>query len=167
MIKNNFLDKEIFTKIKTVITSNELPWYAQYGLATEGDGKALFTHILVDEHQQISSSAYNVIGKPLVDKIKEVEPDFFRVLRLKINCYPNQAKPFKSSFHLDMTKSSYKTLILNINTNNGYTEFENKEIPNFLSQENSGYIFDGKEPHRSVSQTDTPYRWNINFNYEC
>jgi len=167
MLKNNFLDNNVFEKIKNVIISDKLPWYAQKGLASADDGEVLFTHVLVDEHQQIISSAYKDIGQPLLDKVKEIEPDFFRVLRMKINCYPNQTKVIKSDFHIDLPRAKHKSLIFNINNNNGGTEFKNPKIKPFFSTENSAIMFDGKEEHRSVSQTDTPYRWNINFNYEC
>ena len=167
MLKNNFLEQDVFEKVKNIIISDKLPWYAQAGLANNNDGQVLFTHILVDEHQQIISRAYEQIGKPLLNKIKEIEPDFFRVLRMKINCYPNQTKVIKSDFHIDLPRAKHKSLIFNINNNNGCTEFKNPKIKPFSSIENSAFIFNGKEEHRSVSQTDTPYRWNINFNYEC
>ena len=86
---------------------------------------------------------------------------------MKINCLPNQFKSIKSSYHTDLPVSSnYKTLILSLNSNNGYTEFKDTKMPDFKSIKNSAFIFDGKKEHRSVSQTDTAYRWNINFNYE-
>lgn len=167
MLKNNFLDNSIFEKIKNIITSNKLPWYAQTGLAHPDDGEVLFTHVLVDENQQIISSAYKSIGQPLLDKVREIEPNFFRVLRMKINCYPRQAKVVKSSFHVDLPRTNHKSLIFNINNNNGCTEFKNPKIKPVFFTENSAAMFDGKEEHRSVGQTDTPYRWNVNFNYEC
>ena len=167
MLKNNFLDKEVFDKMVNIITSNKLPWYAQTGLAQTGDGQVLYSHVLVDEFQKVISNVYNDIGAPLLKKVKEIEPDFFRVLRIKINCYPNQTVAIKSSYHVDLPKTKSKILLLNINTNNGYTEFKNPKMKSGLSVANECIIFDGKEEHRSVSQTDTPYRWNINFNYEC
>jgi hypothetical protein len=150
-----------------IITSNKLPWYAQTGLAQAGDGQVLYTHVLVDEFQKVGSNVYKDIGAPLLEKVKEIDLDFFRVLRIKINCYPNQTIAVKSSYHVDLPKAKSKILVLNINTNNGYTEFKNPDMKSVRSVANQCIIFDGKEEHRSVSQTDTPYRWNINFNYEC
>ena len=86
---------------------------------------------------------------------------------MKINCYPRQAKVVKSSFHVDLPRTNHKSLIFNINNNNGWTEFKNPKIKPVFFTENSAAMFDGKEEHRSVGQTDTPYRWNVNFNYEC
>ena len=167
MLINNFLDKETFNKIQQTITSNDMPWYTQPGAVKEGDGQVLFTHVLINEKQQINSGLFETIGRPIIDKVKSIEPDFFRTLRIKINCLPNQAKVIKSSYHTDLlSNSNYKTLILSINDNNGYTEFKDKKIPNFKSITNNACIFDGKNEHRSVSQTDTAYRWNININYE-
>ena len=167
MLKSNFLDTAVFENMVNIITSTKLPWYAQTGLAKAGDGQVLYTHILVDEFQKVVSNVYDEVGAPLLKKVKEIEPDFFRVLRIKINCYPNQTIAVKSTYHVDIPKAKSKTLLLNINTNNGYTEFKNPDMESVLSVENQAIIVDGKEEHRSVSQTDTPYRWNINFNYEC
>ena len=78
------------------------------------------------------------------------------MIRMKINCLPNPNKIIKSDYHTDLpSNSNYKTLILSINDNNGYTEFKDKKIPKFKSIRNSAYIFDGNKEHRSVSQTDT------------
>ena len=167
MLKSNFLDTAVFENMVNIITSNKMPWYAQTGLAEAGDGQVLYTHVLVDEFQKVRSNVYKEAGAPLLKKVKEIEPDFFRVLRIKINCYPNQSVAVKSNYHVDIPEAKSKTLLLNINTNNGYTEFKNPDMEPVLSVENQAIIFDGKEEHRSVSQTDTPYRWNINFNYEC
>ena len=167
MLKSNFLDNEVFENIVNIISSNKLPWYAQTGLAEAGDGQVLYTHILVDDFQKVGSNVYKEVGESLLNKVREIEPDFFRILRIKINCYPNQTIAVKSSYHVDLPKTKCKTLLLNINTNNGYTEFKNPDLKSVASVANQAIIFDGQEEHRSVSQTDTPYRWNINFNYEC
>ena len=46
--------------------------------------------------------------------------------------------------------------LLNLNDNNGYTEFETGE--KIVSKENELIIFDGNTRHRSVTQTDTNIR---------
>ena len=65
-----------------------------------------------------------------------------------------------------MNKEQYKehtTFVLSLNTNDGYTEFEDGTI--LESKENSIVIFDGAIKHRSVGQTDENIRVNININY--
>ena len=74
-------------------------------------------------------------------------------------------------FHvdIDMTKASeetmklFKTSIFYVNTNNGYTEFEDGTI--VRSIENRFVEFSGDTLHRGVSSTDVKKRIVINFNY--
>ena len=77
--------------------------------------------------------------------------------------YPYQNEHMKSAYHIDQAEK-HKVLLLSINTNNGYTEFENGSV--FNAVENNAIIFDGNERHRSVSQTDHSAKININVNYE-
>jgi hypothetical protein len=159
---DNFLDEKIFNNIRDIIISNKLPYYVQEDLLYN-----LFTHILVNENQEIISNAFDSIGKPIVDRIKKMDPYFSKLLRMKVNCYPNQSKPIKSEYHIDLANNlGYKTFILGMNDTNGYTEFEYKKMPKCKSLANVAYVFNGNEKHRSVSQTNTAYRWNININYE-
>ena len=167
---HDFLSKKIFNNIKDIVTSNKLPYYVQTGLTEGTDGDLLynlFTHILVNENQEIISNAFDSIGKPIVNRIKKMDPYFSKLLRMKVNCYPNQSKPIKSEYHIDLANNpDYKTLILGMNDTNCYTEFKYKNMPKCKSLANVAYVFNGNEKHRSVSQTDTAYRWNININYE-
>ena len=50
-----------------------------------------------------------------------------------------------------------------VNTNNGYTEFEDGQ--KVYCKKNSILIFDGSLKHRGVKQTDTKMRIAININY--
>ena len=61
-------------------------------------------------------------------------------------------------------KKKHKVLLYNINTNNGFTMFENGA--KVSSKENQAILFDGKLKHRSVAQTDKIVRINININYD-
>ena len=56
-----------------------------------------------------------------------------------------------------------KTGILYLNTNDGYTEFEDGKIVNSVA--NRFVEFPSNILHRGVSQTDTEWRSVINFNY--
>jgi hypothetical protein len=57
----------------------------------------------------------------------------------------------------------HKTAIFYINTNNGYTEFNDGTKVD--SVENRMLIFPSKLSHRAVAQTDEDQRIVINFNY--
>jgi hypothetical protein len=57
----------------------------------------------------------------------------------------------------------HKVALFSINTNNGYTLFENGD--KFESKENTLLLFDGHLKHCSVAQIDSNLRINININY--
>ena len=69
-----------------------------------------------------------------------------------------------TGWHKDSTDPALKTSIFYINTNNGYTEFENGVRIESVS--NRICVFDSKLIHRGVSHTlPDNYRIVVNFNY--
>ena len=62
-----------------------------------------------------------------------------------------------------MPTFSFSIIIANINTNNGYTEFENGE--KVKSVANRLVMFPSNFEHRGVTQTDEQTRIMINFNF--
>ena len=100
--------------------------------------------------------------QPIINRLSK-EHRIIKIIRAKINLYPYQNEHMKSAYHIDQA-AKHKVLLLSINTNNGYTEFENGSV--FNAVENNAIIFDGDLPHRSVSQTDNSAKINININYE-
>ena len=98
--------------------------------------------------------------QPIINRLSK-EHRIIKVIRAKINLYPYQNEHMKSAYHIDQA-AKHKVLLLSINTNNGYTEFENGSV--FNAVENNAIIFDGNE-YRSVSQTDHSVKININVNY--
>ena len=167
---NNFLPQDNFEQLKKILFSNEFPYYLQSGVAYNSPDKnlgVLLTHSMIHDNGDIRSSELTnkLILYPIFDKLKEFDKDFFKVIRAKINLYPNQLNQIKNDFHID-ANFTHKVLLFSVNTNNGYTDFEDTNIDPFPSVENSAIIFDGKLKHRSVIQTDTHVRINININYE-
>jgi hypothetical protein len=71
----------------------------------------------------------------------------------------------KCAWHTDKFTDNlkHKTAIYYVNSNNGYTEFENKKIK---CEKNKIIVFDANKKHRAVGQTDTDTRMVINLNYE-
>ena len=63
--------------------------------------------------------------------------------------------------HVDFPQK-HRVALFSVNTNNGYTLFDNGE--KIQSIENQLVIFDGALKHCSVAQTDTNVRVNINLN---
>lgn len=166
MLRANFLNKFEFEDLRNLITSHNFPYFIQLGAANDNDPAMLLTHMVVSNNKEIHSSFYQKIATPIINGIKRFDPSYFAILRLKINCYPRTYKPEYSGWHIDIQEKNHKTIVLNLNNNNGYTDFKNKDLVYNYSKENTAVIFDGKEEHRSVTQTDTNWRYNININYE-
>tara|TARA_B100000965_G_scaffold104819_1_gene86386 strand:+ start:207 stop:782 length:576 start_codon:yes stop_codon:yes gene_type:complete len=96
------------------------------------------------------------------------------VYRVKMNKEPLCPERYYSDFHYDYNcsfgthekpigHSHMKTGILYLNTNDGYTEFENGKTVKSVA--NRFIEFPANTKHRGVSQTDTDLRYVINFNY--
>ena len=86
------------------------------------------------------------------------------VIRMKLNCnYPTD-KIMDHGFHID-TEEDSKTSIFYLNTNDGYTKFEdNGEI--VKSVENRMITFDSSRRHSGSSCTDEYNRLVLNINWK-
>ena len=164
-IFNNFLDQEVFLEIKKFIMSPRCQWrYVNYIAHKDGrdnDNDGYFVHSFKDCHPQTfvdrypESPHFRLISK-ILDKIK-----YQNILRIRSSLYPRRDVQKPDPFHIDYD-FPHKVCIFYVNTNNGYTMFENGEkIP---SVENQLATFDGNEKHCSVVQTDTSARYIVNIN---
>ena len=164
-IFNNFLDQEVFLEIKKFIMSPRCQWrYVNYIAHKDGrdnDKDGYFVHSFKDCHPQTfedryPESPYFPLISKILDKIK-----YQNILRIRSSLYPRRDVQKPDPFHIDYN-FPHKVCIFYVNTNNGYTMFENGEkIP---SIENQLATFDGSEKHCSVVQTDTSARYIVNIN---
>ena len=83
-VKNNFLKKEDFNKIKEALTSDIFPWYLNNNKTskdpkeyTKDKNDYQFTHVFFDD--KINSNAYNLL-EPITEILK---PKYF--IRIKAN----------------------------------------------------------------------------------
>ena len=99
-----------------------------------------------------------------MEKIKAVS-----LWRIKANLLTRTPNIVENSFHVDMTKlpeeklKQWTTAIFYVNTNNGYTEFE--DGTKVESVANRMVTFPANLKHRGTSCTDEKTRVVINFNY--
>jgi hypothetical protein len=168
-IINNFLDNESFLEVKKFIMSPRCPWrYLDFIAHKDGrdsDKDGYFVHSFKDCHPQTlvdrfpESSQFSLLAK-LMSKIKK-KVKYQNILRIRSSLYPRRYTQKPDPFHVDYD-FSHTVCIFYLNTNNGYTMFENGEkVP---SVENQLVIFDGQQKHCSVIQTDTSARYIININ---
>lgn len=95
----------------------------------------------------------------------------FILLRLKINLSLPIDRSSEYDWHYDQgvykDTDMHKNVLagaIYLDTNNGGTEFKDKELGLINSDENVGILFPSYLEHRGVNQTDTPTRFVINYN---
>ena len=84
------------------------------------------------------------------------------LIRIKANCNPRSDRIIKHGFHIDTT-TKCTTAIFYVNSNNGYTEFE--DGTKVESIENRFVTFPSHLQHTGTTCTDQKRRIVINFNY--
>ena len=103
------------------------------------------------------------IVMPVIDQLGCGKDD---ALRIKANLLTRYDTHLPNRFHVDLTDLPYdkcNTAVYYINTNDGYTEFE--DGTKVESVENRMVIFDHKIKHRGTRCTDQKARIVVNFNY--
>ncbi len=155
-IIDNFLPEEEFKSIQSFMMGGEFRWFYTEGRATRDDGLFLMIHMFYQpevgpnsEHlnmwntfmQQVGAKKCHRIKANLTFKTPTIEPAFF---------------------HIDY--KDMKTATFYINTNDGYTEFENGVRVNSVA--NRVCIFDSNLKHRGTTHSEGgQQRIAVNFNY--
>ena len=174
-IIDNFLPKEIFDKIQKNFLGIEFPWfwctqvvYDNECICEELDNFQM-VHVLSinDEYRVEKNREYlePLIGAITNYELKNTQNNFYSkifLLRAKINLNQKTHKIIKSGFHID-TQVESKTAIYYLNSNDGFTEFEDGRIVE--SVENRIVIFDSKIRHTGTSCTNQKRRIVLNLNY--
>ncbi len=164
---DNFLPEDMFRDLQSLLLNGNqhqiMPWYYRAGMSDYEDTEGyLFGNDIIDRGVIPDNKLFLEIAMPIVSRLP-----MRQLIRMKINCHPRQTLRGSpnyppSRFHTDM-KGEHTVAILSINTCNGYTEFE--DGTQIESIENSLVIFNGGIKHRSMGQTDSNIRVNININF--
>ncbi len=157
IVQEYIKEKHIYENIKSILLSNTFPYNFYDNVANQFDSQNFFFgHILLQEGK-VTSPYFFDIGMPILGRL-----EFNYIHRMKINCFVKGAEHIVSESHRDMNEP-HKVALWSLNTNNGYTLFDNGDrVP---SVENQMVYFDGSEKHSTVSQTDSKLRINVNINY--
>tara|TARA_E500000305_G_scaffold85238_1_gene71265 strand:+ start:33 stop:521 length:489 start_codon:yes stop_codon:yes gene_type:complete len=136
----------------------DFPWYYRPQIC-HNDGLFQFVHMFF-MHQIGPASKYLPIWNNFNIKVGSNQQ---KVRRIKSNLTLRTDEPRPTQYHIDY--EDIITAIFYINTNNGYTEFENGVRVDSVA--NRVCIFDSNLKHRGVSHTEGDRRRIVvNFNYE-
>ena len=175
-IEDNCLSVDNFKKITDLILGDkffQIPWYynpiVDYPDETDDSDKFQFVHIFYDNSPLYVSPLMKQLN-PILDIIQPVS-----IYRIKANLLTKTSNIIENEFHMDMNGISHEkinqwtTSIFYVNTNNGYTEFQDGRIAmentKVKSVANRMVTFPANLRHRGTSCTDEKRRVVINFNY--
>ena len=139
--------------IHNFIDAKQVPWFVVY--QKEYKNSFYFSHLPYDQ-QTIASQWFSILGPIL----RELNPK--SLVRIKANLFPRTGKIEEHGYHTDFPFKC-TTSIFYLNTNNGYTKFEDGTIVESVA--NRLLTFPSLCKHTGSSCTDEAGRVSINFNY--
>ncbi len=168
-IEDDFLDQENFDKLQNEIMSENMPWVYSDGIVAPSGhplgekGKFQFIHTFY--RKDVPTVPSITIVEPILNRINSIS-----LWRIKTNLLTRTSNIIENAFHIDMFSNmseeklkQWTTSIFYVNTNNGYTEFE--DGTKVESVANRFISFPANLKHRGTSCTDENTRVVINFNY--
>ena len=155
-IVDNFLPEEEFKSIQSFMMGGEFRWFYWKGRTTPDDGLFMMGHIFY--HPEVGCCSEDLdIWNTLMTKVGAK-----KCTRIKANLTFKTPTIETGPFHTDY--EDMKTATFYINTNNGYTEFENGVRVNSVA--NRVCIFDSNLFHCGTTHSEGGHqRVVVNFNY--
>ena len=159
-IIDNFLPTSDFEVVRDYLLSDSFTWNLSNTIADHKQGldQYQFFHTFFDVACP-SLQKYSNFLTPLLNKLQAKY-----ILRIKANCRPRTTQGVLSPYHVDMT-ANQQTAVFYINTNNGYTKFQDNTLEDVPSVANRLLTFYGGLKHAGTSCTDQNTRIVLNINY--
>lgn len=161
IVIDDFLSTENFNKLNELIVDNSsFPWYYQNSVSYKGYHETHYQFVHSFYKHPSWKSNFGDFLLPCLDQL-----GVQALLRIKANLLVKTESHIEHGFHIDHSncKTPYKTAILYLNTNNGYTLFE--DGTKVKSEANRMLVFDGSMMHTGATCTDKKVRIVINFNF--
>jgi len=160
-IIDNYLPQEIFDNIQKMMLSDTFPWFLERHSVYDQDGFSQFVHAIYREFEPVSEA-----WKQIQYILNYLQPH--GLYRIKANGTPAYSKVVEKPLHVDLKEpdgstTPHEVMILYVNTNDGYTVFE--DGTKVESVANRALFFNGKYKHAGTNCTDQPIRIVLNFDY--
>ena len=159
-IIDDFLPQDQFNLLQQYFLSPDFTWNINDSIAGKRQGidQYQFTHTFFDISKP-SLQNYSSFLQPLLLKLK---PQY--IFRIKANLRPRTTQGVLSDYHVDMSLNQ-QTAIYYLNTNNGYTKFQQNDYDDVKSVANRLLTFNGSLKHCGASATNCNNRIVLNINY--
>ena len=159
---DNFLDESDFKNIQEIMLGDNFPWYYNTGVVKAEDDniKNQYQLIHMFYSNDVPRSSYFDILAPLIYKINARS-----WIKIKANLNTRTEDFFEHGYHVDYTDviPSQRTAVFYLNTNNGYTLFQ--DGTKIESVKNRLVSFKTDLLHTGSTCTDVNRRVLINLNY--
>ena len=165
---DDFLPTNEFSKLESILMGRDFPWYFidiinyEWSEKEKNDLRSFqFVHLLLG----VSYENYSDYTRMIVDMFGD-RLNAFMFMRIKANLNINsdkiEAYDWHTDYYSDWSEKS-KSAVFYVNSNDGYTEFEDGKTVNSIA--NRMILFRSDRLHRGVSQLDAQVRCVINFNF--
>jgi hypothetical protein len=170
-IEDNFLDQNVFGELQTLMMGHDFDWhYNDIIDYVEDKDKFMFFHLFYAGSVPISSFIEQL--NPILEILNPVS-----LWRIKANLLTKTPTIVENEFHHDIDSfddenrktifpkklEQWTTSIFYVNSNNGYTKFE--DGTKVESVANRMATFPANLKHTGTSCTDEKTRVVVNFNY--
>ena len=163
-IIDDFISFDDFKQLQELMWSTDFPWFYDDCVNVPNDGHFQFTHMLY-QYDSPRSNFFNALN-PITRQLY-LQTDLYSLIKIKSNLVTRTPTIVEHGYHIDLPDlkeyHNTKTAILYMNTNNGYTKFEDGSIVE--SVENRLVVFDSRIKHSGSTCTDEKTRVVINFNF--
>jgi len=162
LIKNNFLNFDLFKNILQDLNSENFPWFFKKEDVTGNrlNKNGFFNHCYFNN--TINSPYFNKHIVPFVDKL-----NVKNFIHVRANLTLRDKDSLQCAYHTDNNNEKSTTAIFFLTNCNSVTKIRTeKGIQEIESVKNKLIIFNTQNPHKVIYPTDVHKRFIINFNYE-
>ena len=159
-IIDDFLPQDQFNFLQQYFLNPDFNWNINDSIANKRQGldQYQFVHTFYD----ISKPSLHNFSSFLTPLFNKLNAKY--IFRVKANLRPRTTQGVLSDYHVDMSLNQ-QTAIYYLNTNNGYTKFQDNTLQDVPSVANRLLTFSGNLKHCGCSATDSNYRIVLNINY--
>lgn len=165
LILDGFLDRNVLLPLRAALKHPSFPWERTKVLSPAGAGElpdeqnVQFVHgFLRRREDRVFQSRYLPLVLPVLNRLHAQ-----LLVKVKVNLTLPRDQHVEYGLHVDTAWPGAQTAILYLNTNNGYTVFE--DGTRVESVENRLLVFDASRLHTGASCTDAESRLVLNMNF--